>query len=74
MMAEGRLYPFTYAVFDRQMSGVMPTMEHVRGMFPDTLKFLAYKNIDDRYMLSYFPEFTRRDAIRELPGWKIYAK
>jgi hypothetical protein len=74
VMAEGKLYPFTYAVFDREIAGFKPEMPHIRACVPDTVRYLAYRPEDDRLMLRYFPEFKTPASLPDLPGWIVYAR
>jgi hypothetical protein len=73
-MAEGRLYSFAYAVYDREMSGFKPSAEHVRAPLPATLRYIAFTGLEFNDILKYFPEFTKIVKVDDLPGWIVYTK
>jgi hypothetical protein len=74
ILAEKKLYHSTYAIFDREIAGYRPSYEHVRSVFPDTLRYIAYKDIYVNILQSYFPEFTTIATVDGLPGWNVYSR
>jgi hypothetical protein len=74
ILAEKKLYHSTYAIFDREIAGYRPSFEHVRSVFPDTLRYIAYKDIYVNILQSYFPEFTKVITVDGLPGWNVYSR
>jgi hypothetical protein len=74
ILAERKLYHSTYAVYDREIAGFPVNEAHVRSVFPPTLRYMAYKELDVPYLQTHFPEFSKRVELAELPGWIVYAK
>ncbi len=69
LLAEQKLYHFSYGVFDRALAGFPLTVEHVHSGLPPYLKFVVQAS--DSQPLEYLPEFNQPDAgyIKEMPGW-----
>jgi hypothetical protein len=73
-LAEHRILHSSYAVFDREIAGFKPTRVHVRSAIPETIRYIAFKDMLDTYILQYFEEFNRPVLVPELPGWIVYGK
>ncbi len=75
LMAEGQAYHFEAGIFDRDLGGFALSDTHFRRHLPAKLKVVAYP--PDRvieWSMKYLPEFKRRVAIPELPGWICYER
>jgi hypothetical protein len=75
LMADGKLYHFEFGVIDREMAGYKPTSAEIRKNTPPTIRYVIYpKNPQSQEMLRYFPDFSRRVEIPELPDWLVYVR
>jgi hypothetical protein len=78
LLGEGKMYHFAYGVFDRDLSGHRPTIEHFRSGIPDNVKYVCFEDssslIPESYFLSFLPDFRRTVELDELPGWRVYAR
>jgi hypothetical protein len=72
LLAEGRLYPFEYAVFDRYLAGYEPSPEHLRANLPPRVRWIAAPT--KPWIIPSFPEFSEETTLPELPGWYVRAR
>ncbi len=70
LLAEGRLYHFDFAAFDRWLAGFPPTREHVLAYVPAGMRGIA--STRRPWLLTYFPEYTRESTLPDLPGWRVF--
>lgn len=72
-LAEGKIYHFEYAVFDREVGNLPPSEEHFRAGLPTAMQAIAYPpNEQARHVMKHFPEYVHETIDPELPGWTIY--
>ena len=73
-LAEGKIYHFEYAIFDRELGNLTPTLEHFRAGLPPGMKYVGYPfNEQARHVMKYFPDYVFESTLPELPGWTLYA-
>lgn len=73
LMAEGKLYHFSYGLVDRDLAGFPITLEHFQEHLPSQLKYIATPP-EDFVIKKYLPDFNRQVQIPELSTWLIYGK
>jgi hypothetical protein len=67
LMAEGKAYHFEYGVIDRFLAGMSPKESHLRAFLPRDLKYVIFhQRNQSRYMLQYFPTYTRHYQVTRL--------
>ena len=71
LLAEGTLYHFDFAAFDRWLAGFPPTREHVLAHVPSGMRAIA--STRRPWILGYFPEYSRESTRPDLPGWRVFA-
>lgn len=83
LMAEGRLYHFSYGLLDRELAGTefRVTPEHFRQDTPGDLRYVAYPTMtpipgkpEPDYVAAFLPEFTERVELPGLPGWTVFQR
>jgi hypothetical protein len=75
LMAEGKLYHFSYGLFDRELAGFKVSDKHFRAEIPSNMQLVAFKGPKTMpYVMKYIPEFSRRIEVDELPGWIVYTR
>ncbi|MDX1978290.1 MAG: hypothetical protein SFT94_11525 [Pseudanabaenaceae cyanobacterium bins.68] len=75
LMAEGKLYHFSYALYDRTLAGFPLTQAHFDRYLPasyaqNQLKVAADPN--DYVITKYLKNFTKQVEVPELPGFLVY--
>jgi hypothetical protein len=73
-LAEGTIYHFEYAVFDREMGNLPPDPVHFKSGLPAAMRYVAYPfNEQARHVMKYFPEYRYETTLPDLPpGWTVY--
>jgi hypothetical protein len=71
LLAEGTLYHFDFAAFDRWLAGFPPTREHVLAHVPAGMREIA--STRRPWLLGYFPEYSRESTRPDLPGWRVFS-
>jgi hypothetical protein len=73
LMAEKKLYHFSFGLVDRKNAGYEVSREHFLDYCPANPKFIAFPEyFQDQYVMKYFPTFSERVIIDELPGMVVY--
>ena len=77
LMAEGRLYHFSYGLSDRELAGYPVSQEHFQRYIPAQTQYVAlpeHAKRDAEYVFRYLPDFSRKVTADDLPGWTLYAR
>ena len=76
LLAEGRVYHFDYGVYAQELAGIpVDRRTQLEPYLPARMRLIAYKTTQrSRHMLRYFPEFSCRIALPELPGFDAFVR
>ena len=73
-MAEGKLYHFSYGMFDRELAGFPVTEGHFRQSIPARVRYIGLATQDAPIVSRYLPEFSREIRVPRLPGWRFLVR
>ena len=81
LFADGALYHFEWAVYDRNKAGYSPSDAHVRAHLPERLKYVVYprrivevRQPPKMILLKRLPEFTEPVDLPEAPDWVAFMR
>jgi len=71
LMAEGKLYHFSYGMFDRELAGFPVTEGHFREGIPEGVRYIGLPIHHPPIASRYPPEFSREIRVPQLPEWRV---
>ncbi len=75
VMAEGQIYHFDYALWDRELGGFPVSPSHLRKHLPTHMRWIVFPpQVQDQRVMTALPEFSQRTTLPELPGWTVYQR
>lgn len=75
VMANGRAYHFDYGIHAQELAGYpVERKTQLDPFVPEGLRAFAYIPNQKRFLLSYYPEFSRCVSIPELPGFELFVR
>jgi hypothetical protein len=74
LYTDGKLYPFSYGLTDRELAGFPVSEESFRKYLPANLREVIFCKAQDEYVMKYLKEFSQIKEQSELPGCRIYVR
>ena len=76
LMAEGKVYHFEFAIYDRDLAGLPPSLQHFQEGIPAKLRNIAFPpnphEWQPRLVLRYLPDCAPQAADERWRGWSLY--
>jgi hypothetical protein len=79
LLGEGRLYHFSYGVFDRELAGRPMSEKHFLKYVPREARYICFhdapmRDFPEEYVLSYLQNFHEVPAPEGLENWTVYQR
>ena len=75
VMAEGTIYHFDYALWDRALAGFPVSQAHLKAHLPAQMRWVIFPpQAQDQKVMASLPEFSERTEWPGYPEWTIYQR